>query len=233
MYDLGGTELNFVHRRIIGAVGGFIGGGPAGAIGGFIGGGGGGVTQPLPLTRESKRRRFARESAEFVGPDGCRFERGVPFARNAGGTCVPTSSIVAVGPPVTTLPFTGNGRSDPTSFPSTEAVMGRYGAGMPATRVQQERLECLPGMVLGDDEVCYNRRDITNKERKWPKGRAPLLTGGDRNCITRAARAAKAIQRTEKQLQKLGMLKKPTRRAAPRAQAVRQLAPGPSIINVE
>jgi len=38
MYDLHDLELNFVHKRFIGAIGGFIGGGPGGALAGFIGG---------------------------------------------------------------------------------------------------------------------------------------------------------------------------------------------------
>lgn len=113
------------------------------------------------------------------------------------------------------------------------AVMGQYGAAMMPDVTQVQTLDCLPGMILGKDNLCYNTRDLTNKERKWPRGRRPLLTGGDRNAITRAARAAKAIQRTEKQLQKMGMLKSPTRRKAP-APRPRQIGPGgPSIINVE
>ena len=44
-------ERGFVHKRLLGAVGGFIGGGPAGAISGFLGGGGRGkirAPQPFP-----------------------------------------------------------------------------------------------------------------------------------------------------------------------------------------
>lgn len=44
----------FVHKRIIGAVGGFIGGGPQGALKGFFGGGGG-----------SRRGRTPRPSDQF------------------------------------------------------------------------------------------------------------------------------------------------------------------------
>ncbi|MEE8488685.1 MAG: hypothetical protein V3S43_00005, partial [Acidimicrobiia bacterium] len=64
------------------------------------------------------------------------------------------------------------------------------------------------------------KRDIKNSERKWPVGRRPLLTGGEMRCITIAAGAAKRLQRKQKQLQALGMLKKPARRASKR------LAPG-------
>jgi len=113
------------------------------------------------------------------------------------------------------------------------AVMGRYGAAMVPDARPSLTLDCLPGMVLGKDRLCYNKGDITNKERRWPKGRAPLLTGGERNCITKASRAAKKIERTTKQLQRMGMIKKPAtrRRIAPTAH--KALGPGPSIINVE
>lgn len=111
------------------------------------------------------------------------------------------------------------------------AVMGRYGAAMaPETEAVVHRT-CLPGMVLGKDRLCYNKRDIRNSERAWPKGRPPLLTGGERNAITRAAAAARKIERTQKQLMKLGMLKKPGRRAAPKAApAMKQLPPGTTIV---
>jgi len=130
----------------------------------------------------------------------------------------------------------GNGAStSPREFQEGgfEAVTGQYGAGFAPMREDVFTWRCPKGSVLGTDEVCYNRRDITNKERKWPRGRRPLLTGGDRNAITRAVRAARAIQRTEKQLRKLGMLKAPTRRAAPKKQL--QIAPqaGVHVVNVE
>ena len=131
------------------------------------------------------------------------------------------------------LPGGATGYAPAPAGPAGQTVMGRYGAGMTPIAELRNHRTCLSGMVLGNDGICYNRKDVTNREREWPRGRRPLLTGGDRNAITRAARAARAIQRTEKQLQKLGMLKKPSRRAAPRPPAMRQLAPGPSIINVE
>lgn len=90
-----------------------------------------------------------------------------------------------------------------------EAVMGRYGAGLvPAMRsVTVNR--CPPGAVLGKDNICYNRRDIRRDERKWVPGRRPLLTGGDLNAISRAARAAGKMKTQQKRLQKLGLLAKP------------------------
>lgn len=90
-----------------------------------------------------------------------------------------------------------------------EAVMGRYGAGLvPAMRSMTVN-RCPPGAVLGKDNICYNRRDIRRDERKWAPGRRPLLTGGDLNAISRAARAAGKMKTQQKRLQKLGLLAKP------------------------
>jgi len=102
------------------------------------------------------------------------------------------------------------------------AVMGRYGAGLEPTLETRTTRDCLPGMVLGNDGICYNRRDVPNKSRMWPKGRKPLLTGGEMNAITTAARAARRVKSTTKKLQSLGLLDKPkTRRPAPK-----QIGPG-------
>ncbi len=83
---------------------------------------------------------------------------------------------------------------------------------LPSARTSQT-LVCPPGMVLSKDDRCFH--SLPRKDRKWNPGRKPLLTGGERNAITKAAAAARKIQRTEKQLQKLGMLKKPSSRRAP------------------
>jgi hypothetical protein len=110
-----------------------------------------------------------------------------------------------------------------------EAVMGRYGAALQPMARTQTTLRCLPGMVLGTDSLCYNKRDLRKDERKWVPGRKPLLTGGDLNAISRAARAARRVKTTQKRLQKLGLLKKPTqgRRGSPgvitRSEAARAL----------
>ena len=101
-----------------------------------------------------------------------------------------------------------------------EAVMGQFGAGLVPNSETVQRTNCnfpgVRGMVLGADGYCYNKSQISNKERMWPKGRRPLLTGGDMGAISKAARAAKRLQATQGRLQKMGMLKKPAR---PRARA--------------
>jgi len=102
-----------------------------------------------------------------------------------------------------------------------EAVMGQFGAALVPNVETIQRATCnfpgVRGMVLGADGYCYNKTQLSNKERMWPKGRRPLLTGGDMGAITKAARAAKRLQATQGKLQKMGMLKKPSSR--PRARA--------------
>jgi len=114
------------------------------------------------------------------------------------------------------------------------AVMGQYGAAMVPTVDAVRTLDCLPGMVLGKDELCYNRRDITNKERKWPKGTRPLGTPGEMAALRKAASFGRRMETTVKRMQKIGVLKKPSRgRSRGAAPRPRQLTAGPSIINVE
>ena len=102
-----------------------------------------------------------------------------------------------------------------------EATMGRYGAALIPGSKLIDRAVCLPGMQLGDDGLCYNKAAITNKQRMWPRGRRPLLTGGDMNAIAIAARAGAKLDRTTKRLRTLGMMKKlpAPRKAAPHAHA--------------
>jgi len=102
--------------------------------------------------------------------------------------------------------------------PPGEAVNGRYGpAEQPSGEMIHHR-SCDRGMVLGNDGLCYPRRQLANKEREWPRGRRPLLTGGDMRAIQTASTAAKKLQAKQKQLQGLGLLKKPMARRAPTRQ---------------
>lgn len=98
--------------------------------------------------------------------------------------------------------------------------MGRFGAGFEPDVSAITTRRCGRGAVLGVDGICYNRRDLRNSERFWPRGRRPLLTGGDMRCISVASSAAKKLQKKQKQLQELGLLKPPARRARAAAPAV-------------
>jgi len=99
------------------------------------------------------------------------------------------------------------------------AVMGRYGAALEPGEKIITRSVCLAGMQLGDDGLCYNRGAITNKQRMWPRGTQPLLTGGERRAISIAARAGAKLDRTTKKLRALGMMKALPAPRKPRAHA--------------
>lgn len=90
-----------------------------------------------------------------------------------------------------------------------EPIKGRYGEGLVPQSVSRRRLKCPPGYVLGKDEVCY--KGLKNSERKWPKGRKPLLTGGELNAISTADRAAGRVETQVKKLTGLGLMKPRTR----------------------
>jgi len=207
-----GDVRNFVHKRIIGAIGGVIGGiasgGPLGAIGGglkgFFGGGRKGPPPPSVIPQTTVFPGFAPQRC----PPG--------FFTDSRGECVP----------LTTRPTTGFKGARERFFPGGqtgfqdfgEAVMGQFGAALEPGFRESSTAVCPPGTVLGIDRLCYNKGDIKNKERAWPRGRKPLLTGGEMRCISIAAGAAKRLERKTKQLQSLGMLKKPStsrRRALP------------------
>ena len=100
----------------------------------------------------------------------------------------------------------------PDDSPIGDAVMGRYGAGyMPGSQIV-DRAVCLPGDVVGNDGLCYPRRSLKNDQRQWPRGRRPLLTGGEMRAISVARRAAGRLTRTAVRLQDMGLIKKPVAR---------------------
>jgi len=97
---------------------------------------------------------------------------------------------------------------------------GKYGPAEEPMFVTKNIRFCLDGMILGDDKLCYPKKQITNSQRLWPKGTAPLLTGGQMKAIRVAAGAGAKLERTTKRLQKIGLMKKPApRRAAPHLHA--------------
>lgn len=128
----------------------------------------------------------------FGGPGPCP----PPLIRSRAGLCVFAGSPLG---------------QDPDLGVTGEAVNGRFGAAIVPSSIARETRECPAGMALGKDALCYDH--LPNRDRLYPRGRRPLLTGGEMRCITRAAGAARKIKRTEKNLRKLGMLRSPTRRA--------------------
>ena len=106
--------------------------------------------------------------------------------------------------------------------PVGDPVMGRYGAGETPGSKLIDRAVCRRGMQLGDDGICYNKAQITNKQRMWPAGRKPLLTGGDMRAISIAARAGKRMDGATTRLRRLGMMKKAPVSRLPKTPPVHQ-----------
>jgi len=236
--EMGGRpndQRGFLHKSFIGkaigkAVTTFVPGvgtavGIAKTAKSFLGGGGGGGGKsfgrgrPTPartstarVTDTSRQQKNLGASLKFGGNgdiqtisfggnvvNGTRPPCDFPLQRNPDGTCT-EPTVDEFGRPL------GVGA----------AVMGRYGAALePGVKII-ERSVCLPGMQLGNDGLCYNKGAITNRQRQWPRGRRPLLTGGDMRAIGIAARAGSKLDRTTKRLRALGMMK-----ALPKPKAAR------------
>jgi len=242
------------HRRILGAAKGFLTGGVTGAIGGAFTGddrpsrrrGGSPVAQTTVGGRglrpsdkggfrpggrarraqeqERKARRAARGSVGSCGP-GKR--------RGRGGACVETGFLPAAG-----RFFLGPPREASTDMTTTGPRSGReqsMGAYSPMVELREHR-ECFPGDVLGRDGFCYNKSAITNKNRAWPKGRRALGTPGEMAALAKAASFGRRMEGTVKRMQKIGVLKKPSRRAVARRVVThgvpKQIAPT-SIVHTE
>jgi len=210
-------ERHFVHRRIIGGITGLIGGGAPGAIAGFLtGGGGGSGVSAGTLERERTNAQLLAAGLPLKGGESLgTYLAGIPenlqiLAMNIlgigggdngvpGGECEP--------------PLVFNGRF--CEFPGSpaggmgELRKGRYGpAEEPFFETRNVR-SCLAGFILGDDKLCYKKGTITNKQRLWPKGTAPLLTGGEMSAIRKAARAAAKFERVGKRLRGMGLVAPP------------------------
>jgi len=217
----------FVHKRIGRAVKGFVTSGfnPLAAAGAFI---------APSAPRQTAVRRFSptvmpvsRAQRKFAPAQrsdaGCGRDRSgncaPPCQTDVDGLCRQSRVVNAPGFRGIVERLVPGGRtglvvSPPASFAGGggEVVMGQYGAGEVPGSLMVDRAVCRRGMVVGTDGICYNRSQISNKERLWPRGRRPLLTGGDMRAISTAARAGKRLEGATKRLQKIGLMKKPARR---------------------
>lgn len=229
-----GDQRGFVHKKILGGISSLAGiaagvGIPgAGFVGGaarFLGGGRGPATfvpprgfttgRTVPRTQTARVSVFSRAEQElgkllkFGGPETPVTSQFTERSAAPGGGCIfpfkrdPASGRCKlflgdkVGPD-------GNGG---VTGPVGEAVMGRFGAGMVPGAMNISRAVCDRGMQLGIDGLCYNKGQITNSQRMWPRGRRPLLTGGDMRAIGIASRASKKLESTTKRLRSMGMMK--------------------------
>lgn len=182
---------------IAGGIGGFVTGGPAGAVAGAIAGYGG---------------------SEGPGGEAPTAESPYPGAAQGGNLCQQFPEACQ-GSPLYPLPIPFGGSSGPgkqqgtAMVPRPDASGGYMGGVSPSVETRTHR-RCPRGMVLGDDGLCYRGLSRNSSRRMWPMGRKPLLTGGDLNAISRAASAAKKLKTQQKRLEKLGLLKKPSRRGS-------------------
>jgi len=199
-----GERRNFIHKRIIGAVGGFLTGGPAGAISGAVftgsdrgAGLGGSDSTARSRRRDASLRNFCATATPPLTPsDAAR-------CRNAGLQAGATPTPGIVGAVQRILP--GGATGFEASF--GEAVMGPFGAALVPVTFERTVSRCLGGMVLagppGGPYLCYNKgtRGVA-AFRKWPPGTKPFLTGGDVKCLRRAntLRRSKGSKRLLKEL---------------------------------
>jgi len=193
---------NFVHKRIGGAFTGFLTGGIGGAATGFITGGGGG----RPSTR-SGGQPVTRLAAGVRCPQG--------QTKNSRGVCAtPSPGLVGMAQ---RLVRGGASGFEPAGPRFGANAGGAYEPMIEATSVRR----CFPGDVLGRDGFCYARTAIKNSDRMYPKGRKPLGTPGELAALSKAASFGRRMETTVKRMQKIGVLKKPAPRKAPK-----QIGPG-------
>jgi len=203
----------FIHKKLLGfgskiaGIGASLGLPGAGIVQGITatlaGRGRGRATVPRALTARTtaasfqekeigRQLKFGDGGATFGGGGPCDF----PNVRDSAGRCRTPTSGATGGP----------------QFDVGDAVMGRYGAALEPGSMIVDRAVCLRGMQLADDGLCYNKSQISNKQRMWPAGRRPLLSGGDMSAISKAARAGRRLEGATKRLQRMGMMKKPVAR---------------------
>lgn len=171
-------------------------------------------TQTARVTPMSQAQKQLALSTKF--PEISDIIGGIGGALRERGNGGPSGSLVC------DPPLVPNERGTFCSFPGSpeggvgEARMGRFGAALEPGFMTINKRECLPGMVLGKDFLCYNKGSISNKQRLWPKGTAPLLTGGEMAAIRKADSARGKVARTAK---RLGIGTPTRRRARPHAHA--------------
>jgi len=229
-----GDQRGFIHKKILGGIGSLAGvlpipgGGLISTAARFLGGRGGQVQPVRPRTgRTAPRTETARVSVfsraekelgrflKFGGGEPAPLGfggggGGVLRARGNGDGCfIPGQRV---DPRTGRCKFfiggeSGRDRDVVGVGDFGQAVMGRFGAGMVPASMTIERAVCDRGMQLGIDGLCYNKGQITNKQRMWPRGRRPLLTGGDMRAIGVSARAGAKLERTTARLRALGLMK--------------------------
>jgi len=159
---------SFVHKRLIGAVGGFLTGGPVGAAAGFLGGGNGG---------SKGARKVAAVRNQAVG--------GTDVARPAS-FCFPPLRLDPLSGQCKLFVGSQEG-PDPGRQVSQPMMNGSPGRPVEYPgAIAVTRLRCRKGFVLNTDNMCEWGLARNSRARKWRPGRKPLFTGGDLNAIKKA-----------------------------------------------
>lgn len=210
-----GDERRFFHKKLLSSVlpvaTKFLGGAAEGLGTKLFGGGRPPARPTLPRTMTARPSEFSAAGRELG--------KIAKFANGNGGEKAGCIWPLRRDPRTGACKLFIGERSGPDDVaqPVGDALNGRYGAALTPGVMTIDRSVCLPGMQLGNDGLCYNKGQITNKQRMWPAGRRPLLTGGDMRAISIAASAGRKLERTTKRLQKIGLMKKPasSRRLSP------------------
>jgi len=203
-----GDRRNFVHKRLLGAIGGFAQGGPIGAARGFV------AARPAVPRSQTARPSAAGAAGQELGRDLKFGGRSLSITRAAPGDDCRIPGMRRDPGTGQCRWFLGDRAGPDGGAPVGDPVMGQYGAALAPGIMTIDRAICPRGMRLATDSLCYNKTQISNKQRMWPTGRKPLLTGGEMRAISTASRAGKRLEGATKRLQGLGFMKKPIPRKA-------------------
>lgn len=199
--------LGRIGGALKGAVTGFVTGGPAGALGGAAIG--------LASSSGPRRPSIGTAVVPFAGPSATQLR-----------SCPPGSFPGPLGSCVDLMPGgAGSGSGVLVSPGESRTIRGAMvgASGIVPERRNTTVRSCGRGMVLGADGLCYDKRTLRKDQRMWVPPRKPLLTGGELNAISKAARAANRVKATQKKLERLGLLKRPKVHRFTKADASRLL----------
>lgn len=205
-----GDERGFIHKKLLsglGSIAGLLpipGAGVVSTIARTLGG-----SRTVPRTQTARPTQFSAAEREV----GRQLKFGGNGNGNGDGCVFPWRRDPRTGD---CRIFVGD-RSGPDGDRGAGPGGPRGRGGMPPEVMTIQRSVCGRKEVLGDDGLCYHKSQISNKQRMWPRGRQPLLTGGEMRAIGIASRAGGKMERATKRLQKMGMMKKPSRRGPARA----------------
>ena len=176
----------FVHKRIGGAIGGLLSGGPVGAIGGFLTGGGDPVipTGSTDFTTTTRNGARASDTAPCPGLWSVRYQ----------GKCIDLTALGPGGRPAITGqdPRTAD-RFDPLTHHPHEPFLD-------AVTVRR----CSKGHVLSYQGLCVSKKELKNSDRMYPKPPRPLGTRSELKAVRVASSFGKRLKKNEKRLAKLG-----------------------------